>query len=183
MGPVVLLYGGRNRAADFFFEKEWEELSRILDLTVLTAFSRDQKNKIYVQDVLSRNSGLFLRMLHEMKGMVFICGSSGRMPRAVREALIETFQGAGTRRRADRRRRSICWRWSASDDTGRRPGDDMLPMYFEIMKSFKVIDTGIYVRINSQTSVLRPLDLGRSVKAPSLALFFNRRRDAVPLEE
>jgi sulfite reductase alpha subunit-like flavoprotein len=94
MGPVVLLYGGRNRAADFFFEKEWEELSRILDLTVLTAFSRDQKNKIYVQDVLSRNSGLFLRMLHEMKGMVFICGSSGRMPRAVREALIETFQGA-----------------------------------------------------------------------------------------
>lgn len=92
IGPMILLYGGRNRAADFFFEKEWEELKGILDITVLAAFSRDQRHKIYVQDLIRKNCGLFFNVLHDLHGMVFVCGSSGTMPQAVREALIETFQ-------------------------------------------------------------------------------------------
>ncbi|KAL1956253.1 hypothetical protein VTO42DRAFT_7513 [Malbranchea cinnamomea] len=92
IGPIVLLYGGRNRAADYYFEEEWEELKRSLDLTVLTAFSRDQKHKVYVQDRIRENRELFFKVLYEMQGTVFICGSSGKMPQAVREALVETFQ-------------------------------------------------------------------------------------------
>ncbi|EFR00663.1 hypothetical protein MGYG_09023 [Nannizzia gypsea CBS 118893] len=92
LGPVILLYGGRNKAADYFFEGEWEELKAQLNLTVITAFSRDQKKKYYVQDALRENSPVFYDLLHEKGGSVFVCGSSGRMPQAVREALIETFQ-------------------------------------------------------------------------------------------
>ncbi|EZF31884.1 hypothetical protein H109_03036 [Trichophyton interdigitale MR816] len=93
LGPVILLYGGRNRAADYFFADEWEELKAQLDLTVITAFSRDQKKKkYYVQDALRENSAMFYELLHEKGGSVFVCGSSGRMPQAVREALIEAFQ-------------------------------------------------------------------------------------------
>ena len=33
--------------------------------------------------------------------MVYVCGSSGKMPQAVREALIETFQKEGQMARAD----------------------------------------------------------------------------------
>ena len=96
IGPIILLYGGRNRAADYFFEEEWEKLKSVLDLTILTAFSRDQRHKIYVQDLIRENYGLFLRLLRDLQGTVFICGSSGKMPQAVREALIETFhQGCG----------------------------------------------------------------------------------------
>ncbi|KAF4174692.1 hypothetical protein CNMCM8694_007890 [Aspergillus lentulus] len=95
IGPTILLYGGRNRAADFFFEKEWQELSDLIDLQVFTAFSRDQRQKIYVQDIIRRNFGLFFRLLHDMNGSVYICGSSGRMPQAVREALIEAFEHGG----------------------------------------------------------------------------------------
>lgn len=95
IGPTILLYGGRNRESDFFFEKEWTELSKLIPLQVLAAFSRDQQRKIYVQDTVRENFPLFFRVLHDMQGSVYICGSSGRMPQAVREALIEAFQHGG----------------------------------------------------------------------------------------
>ncbi|KAL2003966.1 hypothetical protein VTN02DRAFT_1262 [Thermoascus thermophilus] len=94
IGPTVLLFGARNRNADYFFEDEWRHLaeSKAIDLTVLTAFSRDQRLKIYVQDRIRENYPLFFDLLHERNGSVYICGSSGRMPQALREALIEAFQ-------------------------------------------------------------------------------------------
>ncbi|KAJ5833696.1 hypothetical protein N7474_002007 [Penicillium riverlandense] len=96
IGPTILLYGGRNRTADFFFQEDWEELRERVQLQVLTAFSRDQKQKVYVQDTIRQHFGLFFRLLHDMEGSAYICGSSGHMPQAVREALIETFQHGGT---------------------------------------------------------------------------------------
>ncbi|KAL5003183.1 NADPH-dependent diflavin oxidoreductase 1 [Aspergillus recurvatus] len=99
--PTILVYGGRNRAADFFFEEEWQQLSDLIKLKVLTAFSRDQKQKVYVQDVIRENSSLVFNLLHDKGGAVFVCGSSGRMPQAVRETLTEAFQFgnvAGTQR-------------------------------------------------------------------------------------
>lgn len=95
IGPTVLLYGGRNQESDFFFKEEWTELSKLIPLQVLTAFSRDQQHKVYVQDTVRENFPLFFRLLHDMQGSVYICGSSGRMPQAVREALIEAFQHGG----------------------------------------------------------------------------------------
>ncbi|RAQ53048.1 hypothetical protein AFGD_001788 [Aspergillus flavus] len=95
IGPTILLFGGRNRNADFFFDEEWQQLSKLVKLEVFAAFSRDQKQKVYVQDVIRDNFGLFFRLLHEMGGSVYVCGSSGRMPQAVREALIEAFQNGG----------------------------------------------------------------------------------------
>ncbi|KAH8430482.1 NAPDH-dependent diflavin reductase [Aspergillus melleus] len=95
IGPSILLYGGRNRASDYFFEDEWEQLRDLIKLQVFTAFSRDQGQKIYVQDVIRQNLGLFYQFLHELSGSVYVCGSSGRMPQAVRESLTEAFQRGG----------------------------------------------------------------------------------------
>lgn len=104
IGPAVLVYGGRNRAADFFFEDEWKELAGLIKLRVLTAFSRDQEHKVYVQNVIRENQELFNKVLHEMSGSAYVCGSSGRMPEAVREALIDVFQN-GAASDADRTER------------------------------------------------------------------------------
>ncbi|KAK2766053.1 NAPDH-dependent diflavin reductase [Arachnomyces sp. PD_36] len=93
IGPTVLLFGGRNRHADYFFEAEWEQLKKEIDLQVLTAFSRDQRHKIYVQDLIRERFSLFFNLLHDQLGTVYVCGSSGKMPQAIREALIESFQG------------------------------------------------------------------------------------------
>ncbi|EEA28917.1 NAPDH-dependent diflavin reductase [Talaromyces marneffei ATCC 18224] len=94
IGSSILLFGGRNRAADYFFEDEWKQFEKegVFDLQVLTAFSRDQQRKVYVQDRIREHAEAIFNMLHEDGGSVFICGSSGRMPQAVREALIECFQ-------------------------------------------------------------------------------------------
>ena len=52
-GPVdtsgaenMLLFGSRNREADFYFCDEWEELKSKMKLQVYTAFSRDQVSQI-----------------------------------------------------------------------------------------------------------------------------------------
>jgi len=86
----VLFFGGRNRAADFFFENEWDSLKRDGGLQIFPAFSRDQvglpprvlfmKNsnvskqvsKVYVQDLIRAQSSLVYALLQE--GVVYVCG-------------------------------------------------------------------------------------------------------------
>ena len=95
VGENVLFYGCRNREADYFYRNEWQDLENKAGLRVFTAFSRDQKRKIYVQDLVREQADLVFRLLHQQSGIVYICGSSGRMPQAVREALIEVFERGG----------------------------------------------------------------------------------------
>lgn len=85
VGPNTLIYGGRNKKADYFFSEEWR--SAALRTDVMTAFSRDQKEKIYVQDVIRREGQ---RMVEAIKqgAVIYVCGSSGNMPKAVRETFI-----------------------------------------------------------------------------------------------
>ena len=83
---TILFYGGRNKRADYFYGSEWE--FQHLNLTnVFTAFSRDQKEKIYVQDVIRREKKEVWRMIAK-GGIIVVCGSSGNMPKAVREAIL-----------------------------------------------------------------------------------------------
>jgi sulfite reductase alpha subunit-like flavoprotein len=61
----------------------------------------EQKQKVYVQDLIRQQSSLVFKALAEKGGMVYVCGSSGKMPQAVREALVETIQKEGNMWRAD----------------------------------------------------------------------------------
>ncbi|KAI1113163.1 riboflavin synthase domain-like protein [Nemania sp. NC0429] len=81
---VFLFYGGRNRKADFFFEDEWAALN----VNVVHTFSRDQPHKIYVQDRLLQNYQTVCDFLRK-GAAVCLCGSSGKMPEAVRLALYD----------------------------------------------------------------------------------------------
>ncbi|KAI1755611.1 riboflavin synthase domain-like protein [Xylaria castorea] len=81
---TLLFYGGRNCAADFFFEDEWDELA----VDVITAFSRDQPSKIYVQNRLLQNFETVCRFLRK-GAAICLCGSSGKMPEAVRLAFYD----------------------------------------------------------------------------------------------
>jgi sulfite reductase alpha subunit-like flavoprotein len=57
-----------------------------------------------VQDLVRQQSTLTFKALAEKGGMVYVCGSSGKMPQAVREALIEVFQKEGKMERRDAER-------------------------------------------------------------------------------
>ena len=99
-GSSVLFFGARRRDADFFFADEWADLEEKLPLQVFTAFSRDQEEKVYVQDVIRQQGRLVYELLCEKDGLVYVCGSSGKMPAAVREALVHAFQHGGGMARA-----------------------------------------------------------------------------------
>ena len=92
-GEAVLLFGGRNHKKDFLYSSDWT--IKEVDLKVLTAWSRDQKEKIYVQDKVREHAALMWRLLVLEEGTVFVCGSSGKMPVAVRAALVDAFVAEG----------------------------------------------------------------------------------------
>ncbi|KAF2107202.1 sulfite reductase flavo protein alpha-component [Lophiotrema nucula] len=92
----LLFFGCRNAEADYFFKDEWRKLKDGGEpLDVLAAFSRDQRQKVYVQDHIREQGERVYDALAKKGGLVYICGSSGKMPQAVREALIEGFQKHG----------------------------------------------------------------------------------------
>jgi sulfite reductase alpha subunit-like flavoprotein len=97
----ILFFGCRAEEADYFFRNEWHHLAEDEGLTVCTAFSRDpNKPKQYVQDQIRENAQRVREALLQHNGKVYICGSSGNMPKGVREALIDVLgeQGAETTR-------------------------------------------------------------------------------------
>lgn len=91
---TTLVFGARNADADYFFSHEWStfggaQADQTLNLTVYTAFSRDQKQKIYVQDQIRALAEPLRCLLMDSKTVVIVCGATGQMPKAVRQALVD----------------------------------------------------------------------------------------------
>ncbi|KAL8830367.1 MAG: hypothetical protein Q9191_001477 [Dirinaria sp. TL-2023a] len=101
IAEMVLFFGCRKKDADYFYRNEWEHLQQKMPLKVIPAFSRDQTNKIYVQDLIKEQSELVYRLLHGGGGIVYVCGSSGKMPQSVRIALTEVFKRHGNMHQGD----------------------------------------------------------------------------------
>ncbi|KAH0846720.1 hypothetical protein AYO21_11576 [Fonsecaea monophora] len=101
-GPTALFFGCRNARSDYFFRDEWTALQTkdhpTALLEVITAFSRDQTSKVYVQDRMREHSRLVCQFLRDKAATVIVCGSSGQMPKAVRQALVDALvqQGKST---------------------------------------------------------------------------------------
>ena len=94
-GKAWLIFGERQRATEFFYEKEWEKYMAdgVLD-RLDTAFSRDQDHKIYVQDRLRENSALLWEWL-EQGAIVYVCGDASRMASDVDKALHDVIAEEG----------------------------------------------------------------------------------------
>jgi sulfite reductase (NADPH) flavoprotein alpha-component len=82
-GRAWLLFGEQHRASDFLFEPEFAAWLKTGTLTRLdTAFSRDQREKIYVQDRMRENGADIWRWLQD-GGYFYVCGDASRMARDV----------------------------------------------------------------------------------------------------
>jgi sulfite reductase alpha subunit-like flavoprotein len=66
----MLFFGCRKKGMDEYFATEWEALGT--DVSV--ACSRDQLEKVYVQDLVRREAPRVFQALAERGGMVFVCG-------------------------------------------------------------------------------------------------------------
>lgn len=82
-----LIFGERNAANDFYFIDELESWCRQGLLRLDTAFSRDQQERIYVQDVLNSVSVELAQWVEE-GAAIYVCGSANGMAPAVHQLLV-----------------------------------------------------------------------------------------------
>jgi sulfite reductase alpha subunit-like flavoprotein len=94
----MLIFGCRSSTADYFFRDEWAHLAATSGLRHFTAFSREMvpgaSKREYVQDVIRTQAEAVRELLVERNGKVYVCGSSGNMPKGVRQAILEVLTGA-----------------------------------------------------------------------------------------
>ncbi len=94
-GQNWLLFGDRNAATDYIYQDEIEAMQEngILHRLDL-AFSRDQAEKIYVQDRMRENGAEMFNWL-EQGGYFFVCGDATYMAKDVDKALHDIIEQHG----------------------------------------------------------------------------------------
>jgi sulfite reductase (NADPH) flavoprotein alpha-component len=94
-GKNWLFFGDQKRSTDFLYEAEFTEMLGKGVLTKLdTAFSRDQAEKIYVQNRMLENGAELWKWLQE-GAYFYVCGDAKRMARDVHQTLIDIAQQHG----------------------------------------------------------------------------------------
>ncbi|XP_078082829.1 NADPH-dependent diflavin oxidoreductase 1 [Mustelus asterias] len=90
-----LFFGCRGKSKDFFCQTEWEELNQKGVLTLFTAFSRDQEDKIYVQHRIKEQGPLIWNLIQKEQAYFYIAGNAKMMPAQVTDSLKSIFQSEG----------------------------------------------------------------------------------------
>ncbi|CEH16324.1 NADP/FAD dependent oxidoreductase [Ceraceosorus bombacis] len=98
IGPLIYCFGSRYEASEFLYGEELKAYERDGLITLLTAFSRDQKHKIYIQDRIREHSATIAKLLTASneadKGYACLCGPTWPVP-DVTQALIDGFTDQG----------------------------------------------------------------------------------------
>ena len=96
-GPSWLIFGDQRFTYDFLYQLEWQDHLKSGALTRLdVAFSRDQPEKIYVQDRI-REKGQEIWNWLEKGAHFYVCGDASRMAPDVHAALLDVVQSWGGR--------------------------------------------------------------------------------------
>ena len=94
-GKNWLFFGDRNFTTDFLYQREWQDYLRRGRLSRIDlAFSRDQQNKIYLQQRMVEQSREFYSWLEEGASL-YVCGDASRMAVDVHQALLEIIKKEG----------------------------------------------------------------------------------------
>ncbi|UUM69793.1 assimilatory sulfite reductase (NADPH) flavoprotein subunit [Aeromonas veronii] len=100
-GKNWLFFGNPHFTQDFLYQVEWQRYVKSGLLSKISlAFSRDQANKIYVQDRL-REAGLELYQWLEAGAHFYVCGDANQMAKDVQEALLEVIAEHGHKSREE----------------------------------------------------------------------------------
>ncbi|MBC9251618.1 reductase [Pseudomonas alcaligenes] len=94
-GRNWLFFGEQHAASDFYYRDELQAMQRDGLLTQLSlAFSRDQAEKIYVQDRIREQGAELWRWLQD-GAQVYVCGDASRMAKDVDTALRDVAREHG----------------------------------------------------------------------------------------
>lgn len=94
-GNTWLFFGERRFHSDFLYQVEWQKLVKNGFLEKIdVAFSRDQKEKIYVQHRLLERQKEVFNWLNK-GARIYLCGDMKSMARDVQQALLQIFENEG----------------------------------------------------------------------------------------
>ncbi len=95
-GANWLFFGNPHEAEDYLYKEELEQMQKEGILTKLDlAFSRDQAEKIYVQNRMIENGAELWKWLSVDNGSFYVCGDASRMAKDVDAALHTIAQEHG----------------------------------------------------------------------------------------
>lgn len=94
-GKTWLFFGERRFHSDFLYQLEWQKLLKDGYLERIdVAFSRDQKEKVYVQNKLVERQKEVFDWL-EKGANIYLCGDMRQMARDVQKTLVRIFEVEG----------------------------------------------------------------------------------------
>lgn len=90
VGRTLLFFGCRKSTEDFMYEAEWKECKNALGdkFELITAFSRESSEKVYVQHRLKERSAEVSELLSQ-KAFFYVCGDAANMAREVNTVLAQ----------------------------------------------------------------------------------------------
>ena len=94
-GKNWLFFGNPHFTEDFLYQVEWQRYVKegVLNRIDL-AWSRDQKDKVYVQDKLRQQGAELWRWIND-GAHIYVCGDANRMAKDVEQALLEVIAEFG----------------------------------------------------------------------------------------
>jgi cytochrome P450/NADPH-cytochrome P450 reductase len=90
LGPALLFFGCRHPEHDDLYRAELDAFAADGLVDVVTAYSRAQPEKVYVQDQIARHAERVWELL-EKGGAIYVCGDAGSMAPAVREQFATLY--------------------------------------------------------------------------------------------
>ncbi|MRS14132.1 NADPH-dependent assimilatory sulfite reductase flavoprotein subunit [Enterobacteriaceae bacterium RIT691] len=94
-GKNWLFFGNPHFTDDFLYQVEWQRYVKEGVLSNISlAWSRDQKEKVYVQDKLRQQGAELWRWINE-GAHIYVCGDANRMAKDVEQALLEVIAEFG----------------------------------------------------------------------------------------
>lgn len=94
-GKNWLIFGNQHFALDFLYQTEWQQFAKDGFLHKYSfAWSRDQAEKIYVQDKICENAEDLWQWLQQ-GAHIYVCGDAARMAKDVNQALLEVIAQQG----------------------------------------------------------------------------------------
>lgn len=94
-GKNWLFFGDQKYTYDFLYQTEWQEYLKNGNLAKLDlAFSRDQPEKIYVQDRIRENGKEIWEWI-DGGAYFYVCGDASRMAKDVHQSLLDVFKEHG----------------------------------------------------------------------------------------
>ncbi|KAL1644979.1 sulfite reductase [NADPH] flavoprotein component [Diplodia intermedia] len=108
IGAVMLYMGARHQREEYLYGEEWEAYQDAGVITLLgRAFSRDQPEKIYIQDRMRQTIKDIRTAYLEQEGSFYLCGPTWPVPdvtAVLQEAIEEEAKAQGAAKKVDSRR-------------------------------------------------------------------------------